>query len=92
MFRKRTEGAGIMFSGTHAPGQRVKLTIEDGDKVELRIGDELVLVEDIRKLDESRYKGVIYGFEQSLSVEINGLRLKEEIEFEEKNIFSCRGK
>lgn len=89
MFTKRTEGNGIMFSGNHTPGQLLKSTVGNGDMVVLRIGDESVLVKDIECLPNQKFRGIVYGFEPSYSLEIQGLKIDDEVEFDEEHIVSC---
>ena len=89
MFTQRKENVRIIFVGHHVPGQLIKQTVEDGDSVVLRIGNESVLVKDVQALGKSRFKGKVYGFEPSFALEYQGLKVDDEVEFEEKHIISC---
>lgn len=89
MLDVRTKGIGIIFSGDVIPGQPIKTTIKEGDSVVLHKNGESVLVRNVQALGGSRFKGTIYGFEPSHAVEYQGLKLDEDIEFEEQNVISC---
>ena len=91
MFTERQEGQGIVFVGHHVPGSQIKTSVSAGDSVTLRIGDEHVLVRDIKPIGAGRYKGVIYGFEPSYALEYEGLELEQDLEFDESHIFGCSG-
>lgn len=89
MFTKRKEGSGIIFSGNHTPGQILKNNVENGDSVVLRIGDESVLVKDVKHQSGQVFRGVVYGFEPSYAVEFQGLKIDDSVEFDEEHIVSC---
>ncbi len=89
MFDERTKGAGIVFAGNLITGELIKDSIKDGDSVVLRKNGENVLVRDVAKLAGSYFKGTIYGFEPSHSLEYQGLKIDDALEFEEQNIISC---
>lgn len=90
MFDKRAKGIGIIFVNDSIPGQHTKTVtvVKDGDSVVLHKNGENVLVRSVQSLGRSRFKGTIYGFEPSHTLEYQGLRLDEEVEFEEQNIIS----
>lgn len=88
MFEKR-KNTGIIFGGNHIPGQPIRDTVKNGDSVVLRHNGESILVRNIKSLGASRFKGTIYGFEPSVALEHKGLKLEDEVEFEEQNIISC---
>jgi len=90
MFAERREGFGIVFAGHHTPGESLKDKVVDGDSVSLRLGDESVLVRNISSIRPGHYRGVIYGFEPSCTLEHGGLRVDQVVEFDEKHIFGCQ--
>lgn len=89
MFLKRRNGSAIIFSGDYQAGRPLKLTIENGDRVLLRLGSEAVLIKEIQRLGDARYRGKIYGFEPSLAAEFQSLKVGDEVEFGEEHIISC---
>lgn len=89
MFTKRKNGSGIIFSGDYIPGQPLKLTIQKGDRVVLRLGDEAVLIEEIQPLGDSLFRGKIYRFEPSFAEEVQGFKIGDQVEFGEEHIISC---
>jgi hypothetical protein len=89
MFTKRRDGSAIIFSGNHSPGRLVKNTVQNGDCVVLQIGSESVLVENVQVLGYSRFRGEVNGFEPSGALEYQGLKVGEDVTFEEAHIISC---
>lgn len=89
MFTNRPPDQGIIFVENIEQGAQFKSSILDGDSVTLRIGDERVLVRNINRHGSGRYKGTIYGFEPSCGLEYDGLKLGEEVEFDESHVFGC---
>ena len=89
MFTKRAKGRGITFVGGKTPGSDFKNTIEDGDSVVLHIEDESVLVNNISLLPNNNFTGKVYGFEPSFSLEFNGIKIDDVINFNEEHIISC---
>ncbi len=89
MFDERNKGMGIVFVGNVIPGQRIRDAVKHGDSVVLHKKGESVLVRDVQVLGNSRFKGIIYGFEPSHALEHQGLKVADEVEFEEQHIFSC---
>lgn len=63
-----------------------KNTVENNDLVVLRIGNESVFIKDVNKLGSSSYSGTVFGFEPSFSTEIEGIKLNDKVDFEEKHI------
>lgn len=88
MFEKRPKGKSIGFGGSRQPGQKIRMTVEVGDTVELRIGAERILVQ-VTKVANSHFEGVIRGFEPTRTVEYRGYRENQKIDFGEENIFNC---
>ena len=89
MFSVRPAGASVGYSGWHKPGQKIRLSIEDGDDVVIKIGEERVLVRDIRSTASGQYCGTVYGFEPSCVTEYKGVALGQQVAFEEKHVFTC---
>ncbi len=89
MFTKRKSSIGITFFGSHTPSQEFKNTIENGDSVTLHIEKESVSVKNISRLPDNSFTGNVLGFEPSFTLELNGIKIGDEIHFNEKHIFTC---
>lgn len=89
MFDERNRNVGIIFVGSHVPGQPIRDEVKDGDSVVLHLSGERVLVRDVKHFGNSRFKGVINGFEPSFALEHQGLKVEQKVQFGERNIFSC---
>lgn len=89
MFQKRRDGVGIIFIGYHSQGQPLRSSIEMARTVTLRLADETVIIRDVVRTDSGQYRGVICGFEPSCALEYEGLKLEQQVTFDEENIFSC---
>ena len=89
MFDERTKGIGIIFVGDVIPGQPIKYAVKGGESVVLHRNGESILVRGVETLGDSRFKGIIYGFELSHSLEHQGLKVDDVVEFEEQHIISC---
>lgn len=89
MFDERTNGIGICFVGKVIPGQPIKDAVRNGQSIVLHKNGENILVRDVQVLGDSRFKGIIYGFEPSHALEHQGLKVEDEVEFEEQHIISC---
>ena len=86
MFLNRDNNQVIQFAGNQA----LNLKVVNGNKVELRVNEGKILVENIIAIDPpGQYCGIIYGYETSTAFENNGLTLGQEIIFGEKQIFGC---
>jgi len=92
MFKERAEGKGIIFTNNHTAGQKLKDTIEDGDNIILHIEGEQVLVKNVTLQSNNNYSGVVYGFEPSFSLEFNGLKIEDEVNFSSEYVISCSSK
>lgn len=88
MFDER-KNIGIFFARSHIPGQPIKDEVRDGDSVVLHLSGERVLVRDVKHTGDSRFIGVIYGFEPSFGLEHQGLKVEQVVKFEENHIVSC---
>ena len=89
MFTKRANGRSITFVGSHSPGREFKNSIEDGDSVVLHIGHESVLVNNISLLPNNGITGIVYGFEPSVALEFNGIKIGDIVNFKEEHVISC---
>lgn len=89
MFDKRDQGIGIIFVGNVVPGERIRDTVRNRDSIVLHKNGENVLIRSVQSLGDLKFKGVIYGFEPSHELEYQGLRVDDEVEFEEQQIISC---
>ena len=87
MLTERISSLSIMFLDDEA-----KSTVESGDNVKLKIGDESVLVKNVRIVESNGFTGTVYGFETSFCEEVEGIKLGDEIDFEERHIVSCASK
>lgn len=87
MFRARGPNDVVFYTG----GSMISRTISDGDRVSLRSGDETVLVRDVSVDGPGRFSGDIYGFEPSHATEVNGLRIGERVQFENRHVFGVDG-
>ena len=88
MFAKRKNGMSVTFVGGYTHGQEFKNTIKNGDSVVLHIDDESIRVKNI-ELSSNTITGTVYGFEPGVTLEFNGIKIGDEIMFNEDNIFSC---
>lgn len=89
MFAKRAREQGIVFVEDYVPGRRMKDQILDGDRVELKIDEERVLIRDVSILDGGKYRGFVYGFEPSFRLELMGVSIGDQVEFFDENVFGC---
>ena len=87
MLTDRRENEVVFVSG----GRLIRHTIQNGESLELRSGDQRVLVRDVAVLDNDQYSGVIYSIEPSNVAEINGLQVGATVEFGEKHVFGIVG-
>lgn len=89
MFNTRAPGATIIMIGRHPHGRNLKTSVENGDSVTLRAGEQHVLIQNVASLGDGQYCGVISGFEPSFKLEHEGLKMEQKVEFKAENIFSC---
>lgn len=92
MFDHRSEGIGPFIVGKHSPGAQIKLSIDNGDLVTLKIGEVRVLIRDVEVTATGQYKGIIYAFEPSISTATHALQLEQLVEFSESQVFGCQSK
>lgn len=89
MFTERNANSSIIYAGKRLYGVRYNDAVTNGDNVTLLIGTELVLVENVQVIGPSSFRGRIYEFQPSCAGEFNGLKIHDEIEFEEAHILTC---
>jgi len=65
------------------------LEIRDGDSVDLRIGKERVLVDNVVALAGRRFRGEIRAFDSTGAEMVAGLREWDIVEFEQAHIHGC---
>ena len=91
MFTERESTDGILFMSKVVKGKRIKDSINDGDEVTLKIGDETILVRDAVATGAGSFNGTVFGFEPSHSIEFRGLKLQQSVDFLERHVISCYG-
>ena len=92
MFEKRQSSqkcSGLFLGQILKPGDSLEGIVSDGDDVTLKVGEERVSVKNIKYIGHLKYKGKISGFNPSYAFEFSGLKVRDEVEFFEENIFSC---
>lgn len=89
MFTKRIAHSSIIYAGKRLYGVRYNDTVTHGDNVSLLLGTELVLVEIVQVMDGFRFRGRIRDFQPSCAREFNGMKIHDEIEFEEAHVLTC---
>ena len=89
-FRSRRLGDGPVRVQNLPVGQPItQLKLGDAKTAILKKADERVLVQSIRPQKDGTFIGTIYGFEPSHSLEFQGMKVKDELVFEESHVFSC---
>ena len=87
-FRERPPGSAPISAQHHVPGNSLRtINIEDAPTAKLYKDAEAVLVQFIQKLDDGTYIGEISGFEPSLVLEFNEMKVGEPIRFSEQHVF-----
>ena len=89
MFTRREDNQAICFCSNHVPGRRIKDSVKNGDSVELRIGNERVMVRNVQARGNSEFYGEVIGFEPSEILELGSVKIGDRITFEEAHVFSC---
>ncbi|HDL01404.1 MAG TPA: hypothetical protein ENH23_04145 [candidate division Zixibacteria bacterium] len=89
MFTKRKSSMGISYFGAHTPGKEFKNSIENGDTITLHIEKESVYVKNILRLSDNNFSGKVLGFEPSFSLEFNGVKIGDKVNFNEEHIITC---
>ena len=86
----RGDSHDIIFGET-AKLNQVKLndSVEDGDDVTLKRGDQHILVNSIKLIEHDRYTGVIKGFENPIEIQSGNLKVGDTIRFNHHHIFTC---
>jgi hypothetical protein len=88
LFSERAAGTGLFFVGDHGHGSRIAASVAEGDNVRLMIGEQAVLVSDIKAIGPGLYRGVIAGFNSAVP-EYAGFCKGQSVVFTEKQIFEC---
>ncbi|SOD41823.1 hypothetical protein [Nitrosovibrio sp. Nv4] len=89
MFTKRVAHSSIIYAGERLYGVRYNDTVANGDNVALLLGTELVLVEIVQVMGGSRFRGRIHGFQLSCARAFNGMKIHDEVAFEEAHVLTC---
>jgi ABC-type iron transport system FetAB ATPase subunit len=79
----------IIYSGSVVPGQPIKMEVVEGDSVSLKKGEINIEVENIVKLDESTYKGLVKYVEPYRALVDDNVDDGIEITFSYGHIFVC---
>ena len=87
-----------LFLSAMANNRLGMMELRTGDTIVLHIAEAKIIagekvqvsvqVRDVKKSD-SHFKGVIFGFVPAIVLEHKGLKIKDEVEFEEQHIISC---
>jgi hypothetical protein len=57
----------------------------------LKKGEERVLVRNIKSQPDGSFVGQIYGFEPSFALDFEGMKVNDQIAFDDAHVFSCGG-
>ncbi|MGQ0650871.1 MAG: hypothetical protein ACT4P4_01180 [Betaproteobacteria bacterium] len=89
-FAKRDRGAAPIVAQDIGLGQPLPAhKVGEAKHAELRMGNEAILVHDIRPDGDGAYSGEIYSFEPHHGVVFDTLRLGDRIVFRDEHVFSC---
>jgi hypothetical protein len=89
-FTRRRSGQGITFTIRYfrnTPLPHVRL--QDCNDAVLKLGDQTVLIYSLRPLPNGRFTGVVRGFKHAFCEEFEGIKIKDEIIFDDDHIFSA---
>lgn len=85
----RTPGGYPVMVVVDAHSHRLNdVTVSDGDTVLLHLGDERILVTDVRAVGNKRYRGRIQSFQTSMLHTFEGRTCGDEVEFNYDQAFS----
>ena len=87
-FTKRPDGQPLIVARHYASGEALKCPVEIGDVRDLKIGDELVLVEVTDDLGNGNFKGKIISFESSPNKAYQGHITGDTFYFEEAHVWA----
>src|SRR5205085_6430873 len=74
---------------TIGPGQSIPTpSVKNASSLRLRYKGEAVLVNKHRQQSGNQFAGEIYGFEPSIGVQFAGMKIGDEITFEDSHIFT----
>jgi len=89
-FSSRQPGDGPIFVMNVPLGERLpEPELPHAKSVTLRKGDERVLVRALQHQPGGSFIGEIYGFEPSVDIQFEGLRVGDQIAFDEAHIFGA---
>jgi hypothetical protein len=89
-FCKRRDGDSPVFVGTVQAGRPLpQPSIVNGTTVVLKKGSERVLVHSVQPQSNGSFVGKIFGFEPSLVVEFDTMKIDDQIVFREPHVISC---
>lgn len=88
-FEKRTKGLGIINIANYEVGKVfIDFPIEESENVILHIGDCSVIVKNIQKESEDKFKGTVLGLEPP-GAELNDMKAEDVITFTEDQVISA---
>jgi len=89
-FMQRPSGQGIFFTVSHDRAKSLPhVALQDCDNAVLKLHDQTVLTQSLHPLSNGRFTGVIMGFEPAFSEEFKGIKIGDEIIFDEDHVFSA---
>lgn len=89
-FETRRPGDGPMFVWNVPLGERLtERNLADAKTVTLRKEKELVLAHSVQRQPDGSFIGEIYGFEPSVDIQFEGMRIGDSIAFEEAHVFGA---
>jgi hypothetical protein len=91
-FKNRTKGLGIFKIATYKPGKVfIDFPIEEAKDVILHSGDYSVIVRNIQKESEGKFKGTVLGIEPP-GAKLNDVKADDIITFSEDQVISASKK
>jgi len=89
-FTRRPSGVGIFFTAHYnrnkLPSQ---IRLEDCDRAVLKFDDQTILIGSLQSLPNGRFTGVVKGFEPAFCQEYKGIKIGDEIIFDENYVFTA---
>jgi len=88
-FIRRRSGQGIIFTAHYDRNTPLpQIRLQDCDNAVLKLEDQAVLIHSLRPLPNGRFTGVVRGFEPAFSEKFKGIKIGDEIIFDDEHIFS----
>lgn len=88
-FKNRTKGLGIFKIATYKPGKVfVDFPIEEAEDVILHSGDYSVIVRNIQKESEGKFKGTVLGIEPP-GAKLNNVKAEDIVTFSQDKVISA---